>query len=117
MLRSIHPYHLILLGFAIGALAMAKINKLSFYHHYFKVIEEVEVRNSQAVPAIGLSQLLTDSFRHTLDKVSRIMSSLLLPASAVQLLSLAPSHSPFHTQVWPRLSARLYHRFHPTLAP
>jgi hypothetical protein len=57
MNRSIHPYYL--LGFAAIAFAMLflfKINKVSFYHHYFRVIEEVEIRNSQAMtpPALVL---------------------------------------------------------------
>ncbi|MEM7373546.1 MAG: hypothetical protein AAF587_33280 [Bacteroidota bacterium] len=46
----VHPYRWILLvAISASMLLLLKINKRSFYFHYFKVIEEVELRNSQAV--------------------------------------------------------------------
>lgn len=45
-----HPYRWILLiAISASMLLLLKINKRSFYFLYFKVIEEVELRNSQAV--------------------------------------------------------------------
>ena len=41
----------LLLTVSMSMVLLMKINKISFYHHYFKVIEEVEVRNSQALGA------------------------------------------------------------------
>ena len=50
MKRSIHPYHLLgLAAISFAMLFLFKINKVNFYHHYFRVIEEVEIRNSQAL--------------------------------------------------------------------
>ena len=41
---------------AASMLLLLKINKQSFYLHYFKVIEEVELRNSQELlPVEGLT--------------------------------------------------------------
>ena len=53
MRLSLRPYQLLLLLVASASLlSLWKINKRSFYFHYFKVIEEVEGRNSQAVSDI-----------------------------------------------------------------
>ncbi|MFK7920651.1 MAG: hypothetical protein AB8H47_01780 [Bacteroidia bacterium] len=53
MSSTLRPYHfLILLVASASLLSLWKINKRSFYFHYFKVIEEVESRNSQAFDAI-----------------------------------------------------------------
>ncbi len=50
MKTSLRPYHILLLLVASASmLSLWKINKRSFYFHYFKVIEEVESRNSQAL--------------------------------------------------------------------
>ncbi|MEM6342310.1 MAG: hypothetical protein AAF927_00465 [Bacteroidota bacterium] len=50
MKASLRPYHILLLLVASASmLSLWKINKRSFYFHYFKVIEEVESRNSQAL--------------------------------------------------------------------
>jgi hypothetical protein len=51
MLRRFHPYYLFsLLALAVASSFFFRIDKTSFYHHYFRVIGDVEVRNSQAVP-------------------------------------------------------------------
>lgn len=46
----------LLLAVSMSMVLLMKINKISFYHHYFKVIEEVEIRNSQEL-AIPLSTI------------------------------------------------------------
>ncbi|MDX2246845.1 MAG: hypothetical protein SF052_08735 [Bacteroidia bacterium] len=44
----LRPYQLFLIFAALVAMVfLLKINKRSFYFHYFRVIEEVELRNSQ----------------------------------------------------------------------
>ncbi len=40
-------------------LFLFKINKVNFYHHYFRVIEEVEIRNSQALASPSLVMFST----------------------------------------------------------
>lgn len=54
MKRIAYPYYLLaLLTTSIAVFfVMKKIDKRGFYHHYFRVIEEVESRNSQAVEAL-----------------------------------------------------------------
>lgn len=53
MKTTLRPhYFLLLLVASASLLSLWKINKRSFYFHYFKVIEEVESRNSQAFDAI-----------------------------------------------------------------
>lgn len=43
------PAYLVVLAGAIFALTTSKLDKISFFHHYFRVIAEVELRNSQAL--------------------------------------------------------------------
>ncbi len=51
MRPSTVAYHLFLFALVPVALwSFKKINKESFYSHYFRVIEEVELRNSHALP-------------------------------------------------------------------
>ena len=46
------PYSLFLmLSATLVMVIYMRINKQSFYHHYFKVIEDVEMRNSHALAA------------------------------------------------------------------
>lgn len=53
MFARLRPYHLLLLLVASASLlSLWRINKRSFYFHYFKVIEDVESRNSQALSSI-----------------------------------------------------------------
>ncbi|RMG57259.1 MAG: hypothetical protein D6722_25205 [Bacteroidetes bacterium] len=50
MRKPIRPYQILLLAtVSVAMIFFMKINKQSFYHHFFKVIEEVESRNSQEV--------------------------------------------------------------------
>ena len=61
MKRAPLTYHLLLAligGYAI--LAFARINKHSFYHHYYRVIEEVQTRNSQEWDAAGHVAVFAD---------------------------------------------------------
>lgn len=54
MRRLFRPYQLLLLAtVSVAMIFFMKIDKLSFYHHFFKVIEEVELRNSQQIQAAG----------------------------------------------------------------
>ena len=58
MKRVFHPYYLLgLAAVSFAMLFLSKINKTSFYHHYFKVIEEVETRNSQEIEVAMYSLL------------------------------------------------------------
>lgn len=54
MRRIAYPYYLLALMATSVAVffVMKKIDKHGFYHHYFRVIEEVESRNSQAVETL-----------------------------------------------------------------
>ncbi|MEO1451483.1 MAG: hypothetical protein AAFV07_18270 [Bacteroidota bacterium] len=54
----LRPYHLMLMLAGLTALwVFKKIDKHSFYHHFFRVIEEVELRNSQDLAAADLMVL------------------------------------------------------------
>jgi hypothetical protein len=59
MKQLAHQYCLFaLVATSISVFFFRKMDKHSFYHHYFKVIEEVELRNSQQIstlPAIWRS--------------------------------------------------------------
>jgi hypothetical protein len=54
MRRIAYPYYLLALMATSVAVffVMKKIDKHGFYHHYFRVIEDVESRNSQAVETL-----------------------------------------------------------------
>jgi hypothetical protein len=54
MRRIAYPYYLLALMATSVAVffVMKKIDKHGFYHHYFRVIEDVESRNSQAVDTL-----------------------------------------------------------------
>ena len=53
MKRYAHTYCLFALVLtSINVFFFRKMDKHSFYHHYFKVIEEVELRNSQEITPI-----------------------------------------------------------------
>ena len=48
MRKFTHPYRIFFILAALASMVfLLKINKQNFYFHYFKVIEEVEMRNSQ----------------------------------------------------------------------
>lgn len=92
-----------------------KMNKTSFYHHYFKVIEEVEFRNSQEIPAtvskgLGwLSTVFTSILSWIASQFTVVVSFIfLLPLT---LLTVYAGELPFH---WHRhFAVSLY----PTRAP
>ncbi len=47
MKGTLLSYHLLVLFIGgVVMLSLSKINKHNFYHHYFRVIQEVEMRNS-----------------------------------------------------------------------
>jgi hypothetical protein len=116
MLKALNPYYLIVLLVAVASLVFAKINKHSFYHHYFKVIEEVEVRNSQAILA-SIPTWVEAKITTLASKVQQLIS-VVIPALLISLfLPIIGFLFLFRPEVWPRLSTRLYRRLHPALAP
>ncbi len=117
MLKALNPYYLLVLLVAITALVFSKINKHSFYHHYFKVIEEVEVRNSQALTAPSISNWMDQVVQEVSQAARQIFAGLFALWAAVTLLPLFRFQISFRPEVWPRLSSRLYRRLHPALAP
>lgn len=85
-------YHLSVMAVAsLALLVFQKIDKISFYHHYFKVIEEVEVRNSQALDAAYLTFRLSAEHHSNslplwlmLGVLGSGLGSLLIPFQAFQ---------------------------------
>ncbi len=66
MKRAPLTYHLLLAlvgGYAI--LAFARINKHNFYHHYYRVIEEVQTRNSQEWEAAATLTIFAETVAPT----------------------------------------------------
>lgn len=96
-----YPYHLfllLLLG-SVAMLSLARINKHNFYHHYFKTIAEVEVRNSQAWMEV---QVLDDFRFIPLRKVvpqSFSLWALIRPRAEFFSWVLAPSHRPLRVDL------------------
>ncbi len=90
MKLRLRPYHLyLLLVGSASLLVLWRINKMNFYHHYFKVIEEVELRNSQAVesfPQISLFSLTQAQSR----PLAFWLTLLGWVGTLVTLFSLAP---------------------------
>jgi hypothetical protein len=113
---SLRPYHLYLLLIGSASLLIfSRINKMSFYHHYFKVIEEVEMRNSQAlegIPQLTFVQLPSRvlSFAQYLMICLGLMATFFVPfvggLQPQQTRSLPLIHSP-----------RAYLRTQPIRAP
>lgn len=86
MNRSIHTYYLLgLAAITFAMLFLFKINKASFYHHYFRVIEEVEIRNSQALTSPSVVLFSARSQTRTL-----IQPLLWLIAGVVGMLFFFP---------------------------
>ena len=114
------PSHYIYRLFILAAAALSmsllmKINKMSFYHHYFKVIEEVEVRNSQEVG----SALFTFNFREVTPRAFFQLISFFvglgLFASLLSIILLAKV-SPFESSL-PIPSQESYYLLPPIRAP
>ena len=79
-------YRLILLAaVSVSMLLLLKINKRSFYFHYFKVIEEVEMRNSQALHAETFS---IQVWRSQLQEAASILLPILTALFAFGLFLL-----------------------------
>ncbi|RMG22211.1 MAG: hypothetical protein D6730_16920 [Bacteroidetes bacterium] len=115
MRTSLHPYRfLLLIAVSLSMLAWLKINKTSFYHHYFKLIEEVEVRNSQEVgSALVMLQPTTVALPFT-----QLLSQLLWGlCSLAMLLLLAVPHTWTRAGWVPALPARQLVRAHGIRAP
>lgn len=73
------PYRwILLLAISASMLLLLKINKRSFYYHYFKVIEEVELRNSQALLTEALPiQFWADSLKELFRSGLSFLTTLL----------------------------------------
>lgn len=65
MRRVAYPYYLLALMATSVAVffVMKKIDKHGFYHHYFRVIEDVESRNSQAIDTLPALLAEVDALR------------------------------------------------------
>ena len=76
MRKLSHPYQIFFILVALVAMIfLLKINKRNFYHHYFKVIEEVELRNSQEVFGLQDTVLFT-STRPVIESLITFLSFL-----------------------------------------
>ncbi|WNJ17686.1 hypothetical protein [Pontibacter sp. G13] len=68
-------YRFILLAsVSVVMLFFFKINKMSFYHHFFRVIEEVGNRNSQEVASIATFDGLLESLEMEAEVVQDTLS-------------------------------------------
>ncbi|MDB4286204.1 hypothetical protein N9933_02775 [bacterium] len=118
MRKRFHPYYLAVLAMATVGLLFSKINKHDFYHHYFKVIEEVETRNSQAIgTAFSFTSLdLREVVRSIANQIGFSFTSSLSCCEAL----LAPSFSSFpsfQTDISPLIAQRVFLRICPINAP
>lgn len=111
------PYHLLLILASLGAMVflLNKINKQSFYHHYFRVIEEVELRNSHElelssdVAILTMSRSVEDFF------VSLVL--LLGITTGILLVILAPGLSGVDFPYVARPASQLHFLLQPVRAP
>ncbi len=51
---------------AMVAMWLGKFDQIGFYHQYFRVIGEVELRNSQAIPVLDLADQVWTAPKNTL---------------------------------------------------
>ncbi|MEO0470654.1 MAG: hypothetical protein AAF206_13595 [Bacteroidota bacterium] len=81
------PYSLFLmLAATLVMVIYMRINKQSFYHHYFKVIEDVELRNSHALAASeGLAIFSLPQVSERLPEWFKSILGLLVVSSLVML--------------------------------
>ena len=70
----IYPLLLVFIG-GSALLAFSRINKVNFYHHYYRVIEEVQTRNSQEWEAKALTLQVFSDFKVTPQSVAGDISS------------------------------------------
>jgi hypothetical protein len=117
-MRALRPYHLVLLLMASLAIFFSKINKRGFYHHYFRVIEEGESRNSQEVLPVGKALETRSPAWWSAERLFPVLRSLFALWVALPLLwipSLQPlNFGPFLPR--PQLQ-RCHLRTHPARAP
>ena len=112
MKTRFYPYQiLLLLVGGISMFALLKMDKMSFYHHYFRVIEDVEGRNSQewvgevfewgknyvhtavqTVAGQGASSLFSFSF--SLEQETLIFPTLVENAFTCLIPALYPTRGP-----------------------
>ena len=114
MKRAPLTYHLLLAlvgGYAI--LAFARINKHSFYHHYYRVIEEVQTRNSQEWEAAAKLTIFAGT------EVSTVQLETLLPTWIDAKWELGISTSVLFSNLTDRrlFKSIWYLNAHPSQAP
>lgn len=89
MRHLLRPYHLMLMLAGLTALwVFKKIDKHSFYHHFFRVIEEVELRNSHDLDAADLMVLSRLQLAPRAKSLSLLPLLLALAGIFVLVLSL-----------------------------
>ena len=118
MKQLAHTYCLFaLVVTSISVFVFRKMDKTSFYHHYFKVIEEVELRNSQEIEtAPGIWQVAKAAMSRLWNQVFQWFSGLLVVSLSLVLgigswLRLSTPHR--HSLVPQAISLSL----HPPRAP
>ena len=118
MRKTSHPYQIFFILVALVAMVfLLKINKRNFYFHYFKVIEEVELRNSQEVFGLQNAVLYTASnpiIRSLVSFLSFLSLGIILIA-----LYLKPflNTKVFEFRIKPLIQIRSFSTSHPIRAP
>ena len=102
------------------AIFFSKINKRGFYHHYFRVIEEVESRNSQEVAPAHRAALQSPAPAFwRMERLLPLLRSLFWAVCAMAPLLWVPRLQPL-AFAWlrPQSQLQLCHlRTHPARAP
>ncbi|MEM6632560.1 MAG: hypothetical protein AAF694_23010 [Bacteroidota bacterium] len=99
----IYPLLLVFVG-GSALLAFSRINKVNFYHHYYRVIEEVQTRNSQEWEAKSPTLQVFSSLDLSQEHFTGLFSTHVWVQKArssryTLVLSLLPQASRF-TLVW-----------------
>ncbi|MEZ4825395.1 MAG: hypothetical protein R3C61_03750 [Bacteroidia bacterium] len=113
----LRPYRLLLIFAALLAMVLLlKINKRSFYFHYFKVIEEVEMRNSQELSAFRQIDQIATVVPEIISLTQWIFQVLFFPITALLLWETGLQY------IWGSrrlrlLPARIFYQLQPVRAP
>ena len=108
-------YLLIFSAISLATVFFMKINKQIFYSHYFKVIEEVELRNSQEVKTVAEWSALNTSFSIASAKI--LIQHLFAHAVSDCLLKDDLIGGQDETFIAIASSPRIYQSAHPARAP
>ncbi|MEZ4775261.1 MAG: hypothetical protein R3D00_18900 [Bacteroidia bacterium] len=111
----LRPYQLFLIFAALVAMVfLLKINKRSFYFHYFRVIEEVELRNSQEMGVFQKIQQLEMPAVNV--SVSQWIFFALFSIGILFLFRLSAQYTPVFPGII-RPPSRFHHNLVPVRAP